>query len=95
MTESLGVGRGLFSSGLIVGSTVAGIGLIPLGFLLDHYRVRRIMMPGLVPQIVAEFYHRVIDLLSGIEVGVAIHEMPNEVSNPIPSSQDRTHAASE
>lgn len=48
VTESLGVGRGLFSSGLIVGSTVAAIGLIPLGFLLDHYRVRRVMMPGLV-----------------------------------------------
>jgi MFS family permease len=48
VTQSLGVGRELFSSGLIVGSTVAGIGLIPLGFLLDHYRVRRVMMPGLV-----------------------------------------------
>jgi MFS family permease len=48
VTESLGIGRELFSSGLIVGSTVAGIGLIPLGFLLDHYRVRRVMMPGLV-----------------------------------------------
>jgi MFS family permease len=48
VTESLGVGRELFSSGLIVGSTVAGIGLIPLGFLLDHYGVRRVMMPGLV-----------------------------------------------
>lgn len=48
VTESLGVGRELFSSGLIVGSTIAGIGLIPLGFLLDHYRVRRVMMPGLV-----------------------------------------------
>jgi class 3 adenylate cyclase len=48
VTESLGIGRELFSSGLIVGSTVAGIGLIPLGFLLDHHRVRRVMMPGLV-----------------------------------------------
>jgi hypothetical protein len=28
--------------------------------------------------------------LNGIEVGVAIHEMPNEVPNPIPFSQDRT-----
>jgi MFS family permease len=48
VTESLGVGRELFSSGLIVGSMVAGCGLIPLGFLLDRYRVRRVMMPGLV-----------------------------------------------
>jgi hypothetical protein len=28
--------------------------------------------------------------LNGIEVGVAIHEMSNEVPNPIPFSQDRT-----
>ncbi len=48
VTESLGIGRGLFSSGLIVGSIVAGIGLIPVGFLLDRYRVRQVMMPGLV-----------------------------------------------
>lgn len=48
VTESLGIGRELFSSGLIIGSTITGIGLIPLGFLLDHYRVRRVMMLGLV-----------------------------------------------
>jgi hypothetical protein len=44
----------------------------------------------LEPQTVGEFCRRVIDLLNGIEVGVAIHEMPNEVPNPIPFSQDRT-----
>jgi hypothetical protein len=47
----------------------------------------------LEPQTVADFFHRVIALLIGIGVAVAIHEMPNEVPNPIRFSQDRTHAA--
>src|SRR5215469_1505881 len=47
----------------------------------------------LEPRTVADFYHRVIELLSGIGVAVAIHEMPNEVPNAILFSQDRTHAA--
>ena len=44
-------------------------------------------------QTVAEFYHRVIDLLNGIGVAVVINEVPNEVANPIRFSQDRTHSA--
>ena len=32
-------------------------------------------------------------MLNGIGVAVVIHEMPNEVPNPIRFSQDRTHAA--
>jgi hypothetical protein len=47
----------------------------------------------LEPQTVADFHHRVIDLLNGIGVAVAIHEMPNEVPNPIRFSQDHTHSA--
>lgn len=47
----------------------------------------------LEPQAVADFYHRVIDVLNGIGIAVAIHEMPNEVPNPIRFSQDRTHTA--
>jgi hypothetical protein len=47
----------------------------------------------LEPQTVADFYCRVIDLLREIGVTVAIHEMPNEVPNPIRFSQDHTHAA--
>ena len=47
----------------------------------------------LEPQTVADFYRRVIDVLNDIGVAVAIHEMPNEVPNPIRFSQDRTHAA--
>jgi hypothetical protein len=33
------------------------------------------------------------DLLNGISIEVAIKETPNEISNPIRFSQDRTHAA--
>ncbi len=47
----------------------------------------------LEPQTVADFHHHLIDLLNGMGVAVVIHEMPNEVSNPIRFSQDRTHAA--
>ena len=47
----------------------------------------------LEPQTVADFYRRVIDVLNDIGVAVAIHEMPNEVPNPIRFSQDRIHAA--
>ena len=47
----------------------------------------------LEPQTVADFHHRLIDVLSDVGVAVVIHEMPNEVANPIRFSQDRTHAA--
>jgi hypothetical protein len=48
---------------------------------------------SLEPQTVAQFYRCVIDLLNGIGVAVAIHEMPNEVSNAIRFSQDRIHSS--
>jgi hypothetical protein len=47
----------------------------------------------LQPQTVADFYGRVLGLLRGLGVTVAINETPNEVPNPIPFPQDRTHAA--
>lgn len=48
---------------------------------------------SLEPQTVADFYRCVIDLLNSIGVAVAIHEMPNEVPNPIRFSRDRTHSS--
>jgi MFS family permease len=48
VTQDLGVGREFFSSGLILSSFLSAIGLIPLGFLIDHYGVRRVMIPGLI-----------------------------------------------
>jgi uncharacterized protein DUF5996 len=47
----------------------------------------------LEPQTVADFHHRLIDLLNAIGVAVVIHEKPNEVPDPIRFSQDLTHAA--
>jgi hypothetical protein len=47
----------------------------------------------LKPQTVADFYREVMDLLRGMGIAVAINEMPNEVPNPIPFSQDQTHSA--
>ena len=47
----------------------------------------------LKPQTVADFHRRLMDVLGGLGVGVAIKEMPNEVANPIRFSQDRVHAA--
>jgi hypothetical protein len=47
----------------------------------------------LKPQTVADFYLSVIDLLDSIGVAVAIHEMPNEVPDPIRFSQDLSHSS--
>ena len=47
----------------------------------------------LEPQTFADFHHRLIKLLGGIGVALAISDVPNEVPNPIRFSQDRTHAA--
>jgi hypothetical protein len=48
---------------------------------------------ALEPQTVADFHRRLMDVLRGLGVEVAIKEMPNEVANPIRFSQDRVHAA--
>ncbi|HZH10253.1 MAG TPA: DUF5996 family protein [Microvirga sp.] len=48
---------------------------------------------ALEPRSVAEFYEELLDLLRGIGVHVAINDMPNEVADPIPFSEDRIHAS--
>src|SRR6202171_6354846 len=48
---------------------------------------------ALQPHSVAEFYSRVVELLSAVGVSVSINEMPCEVSDPIRFSQDHTHDA--
>ncbi|MBV9569543.1 MAG: hypothetical protein JO172_15545 [Hyphomicrobiales bacterium] len=47
----------------------------------------------LEPQSVADFFRRVIGLLARIGVAAPITDMPNEIPDAIPFSQDRTHAA--
>jgi Family of unknown function (DUF5996) len=48
---------------------------------------------ALEPQTVADFYARTMQLLQEAGVSVTIHEMPNEVPDPIPFSRDSAHAA--
>jgi uncharacterized protein DUF5996 len=48
---------------------------------------------ALVAQSVAAFYARFIALLRELQVNVSIHELPNEVLNPIPFPQDESHCS--
>ncbi len=46
---------------------------------------------GLQAESVADFHRRLMDLLAGLGITVAINEWPNELPNPIRFSQDATH----
>jgi hypothetical protein len=46
---------------------------------------------ALEPQPVADFYRRVLGVLHALGIAVVINEVPNEVPDPIPFSEDRTH----
>ncbi len=82
-----------------------GTGPVPFGneifeaefdFISHHLQVRTSQGAerklALEPQSVADFYFRVLDLLNGIGVSVAINELPSEVADPIAFSRDRIHA---
>jgi hypothetical protein len=86
--------RGLGTSPIPIGSEVLEIefDFVSHRLVAHTSRGEERTLP-LKPQTVADFHLRVIDLLNGIGIAVAIHEMPNEVANPIPFSRDRTHAA--
>ena len=86
--------RGLGTSPIPVGSEILEIEFD----FISHRLIARTSRGDerelpLEPQTVADFYRRLIDLLDGIGIAVAINEMPNEVPNPIRFSEDRTHAA--
>jgi hypothetical protein len=86
--------RGLTTSPIPVGNEI-----LDLEFdFLSHQLIARISRGevrtlSLEPQTVAHFYRRVMDLLSGIGVAVAINEMPNEVANPLRFSIDQVHGS--
>jgi Family of unknown function (DUF5996) len=46
---------------------------------------------ALEPQPVADFHRRLMEVLHGLGVSVTINEMPSEVLDPIPFSEDRSH----
>lgn len=48
ITAELGVGRGLFSSALTLHATVAALMCPVFGWMIDHWGVRRVMIPALV-----------------------------------------------
>jgi hypothetical protein len=48
---------------------------------------------GLFPRSVADFYTDVVRSLAELAIWVRIHEMPNELPEPIRFSEDRTHAS--
>jgi hypothetical protein len=86
--------RGLTTSPIPVGNEI-----LDLEFdFLSHQLMARISRGevrtlSLEPQTVAHFYRRVMDLLNGIGVAVAINEMPNEVENPLRFSMDQVHGS--
>src|SRR6185437_6046009 len=47
----------------------------------------------LEPQTVAVFYERLMRLLAGLGIAVTINEMPNEIADPLPFSQDQRHGS--
>jgi hypothetical protein len=84
--------RGLTTSSIPVGNEVLDIEFD----FVRHQLIARISRGEqgsirLEPQSVADFYHRIMELLNGIGVTVAINETPNEISNPIAFSRDRLH----
>jgi hypothetical protein len=47
----------------------------------------------LIPMSVADFYHQLMRLLAELGIRVRIHELPNEIVDPVPFSQDRFHTS--
>jgi hypothetical protein len=86
--------RGLTTSPIPVGDEI-----LDLEFdFLSHQLIARISRGevrtlSLEPQTVAHFYCRIMDLLKGIGVAVAINEMPSEVENPLRFSTDQVHGS--
>ncbi len=48
VTQELGIGRGFFGSALGINSVMTAFGCFALGWLLDKYGTRRVMIPGLI-----------------------------------------------
>lgn len=48
VTQELGIGRGYFGSALGINSLMTALGCMPLGWLLDHFGTRRVMIPGVM-----------------------------------------------
>src|SRR5690348_7313627 len=86
--------RGLGTSPIPIGSEIIEI---EFDFISHRLVVRTSRGENenlsLEPQTVADFHRRVLLLLNGISIAVAINEMPNEIPNAIRFSADRVHNA--
>jgi hypothetical protein len=84
--------RGLGTSPIPVGREILEI---EFDFIAHQLRVRTSMGAErcivLVPQSVSEFYRQLTSQLRELGISVSIHEMPNEVSDPIAFSKDDSH----
>ena len=65
IAEDLGIGRGVFSSALLLLTITQAAGCVLLGFLLDRYGLRRIMIPGVL------LYAASVAVLSTLTLSVA------------------------
>lgn len=87
------------SRGLGTTPIPAGREILEMEFDFIAHRLRvstslgadRVLM--LVPQSVSEFYRQLMSLLHELGIDVSIHEMPNEVPDPIPFSKDDRHSS--
>jgi hypothetical protein len=86
--------RGLGTSPIPIGREILELELDFIGqrLLMSTSRGEQRVL-ALEPRSVADFYHRVLGLLGELGVSVTIHEMPNEVPDPIPFSKDYEHHA--
>jgi hypothetical protein len=84
--------RGLGTSPIPVGAEILEM---EFDFIAHRFRVRTSLgddrLLPLEPQSVAEFYDRVMGLLAGLGMKVRIHDMPNEVANPVAFPTDQNH----
>ena len=68
---------------------------IEFDFIVHRLRVRTSLGAErsllLAPQPVCEFYGHLMSLLDELGIEVSIHEIPNEVADPIPFSKDDSH----
>jgi predicted MFS family arabinose efflux permease len=48
VTEELGIARGVFSSALLINGVAVAVSSAVVGWLIDRYGVRRVMIPGIL-----------------------------------------------
>jgi Family of unknown function (DUF5996) len=85
------------------GLTTSTIPSEPCGFELEFDFTRHVLVisrqdgrreeVGLYPRTVADFYAEVMAALSKLGLEIRIHEMPNEIPDAVPFSEDDAHSA--